>query len=244
MSSPSGLNPLWLICLALVLGVTIVTLIPVSISGGDTIKGSDWIGFAGSVLGGAMTIIAALIAWYAVQAQISAHERALDRTERQRRAEKEDAEKGAKACAVAALDTPLDVTAQLFAAIKASLDATTSDETDYWTRSFFECGELLRETLDGFTLKVVAGEMNAADRIQYLGVLAELSALATLLKIRPKNISHARLLRHLLSKEDDFVNAVKGLDMPTAAKFMHFALPETQRTAHQPSPPQHPATGE
>jgi hypothetical protein len=48
-----GLSPLWLISLALVLGTAIVVLIPVSISGGDAIKASDWIGFAGSVVSGA-----------------------------------------------------------------------------------------------------------------------------------------------------------------------------------------------
>jgi hypothetical protein len=45
----SGLSPLWLISFALVLGITVVALLPVSIAGGATIKGSDWIGFAGSV---------------------------------------------------------------------------------------------------------------------------------------------------------------------------------------------------
>lgn len=65
-----GLSPLWLISLALVLGTTIVALIPFSISGGETIKGNDWIGFAGNVVGGAITLLAAVMAWFAVQRQI------------------------------------------------------------------------------------------------------------------------------------------------------------------------------
>jgi hypothetical protein len=69
-----GLSPLWLISLALVLGTAIVVMIPVSISGGDAIKASDWIGFAGSVVSGAMTLIAATIAWFAVKRQIDASE--------------------------------------------------------------------------------------------------------------------------------------------------------------------------
>lgn len=67
---PSGLTPIWLISLALVLGTTIVVLIPAAIATGGPIKSSDWIGFAGNVVSGAMTIIAALIAWLAVQKQI------------------------------------------------------------------------------------------------------------------------------------------------------------------------------
>jgi hypothetical protein len=69
-----GLSPLWLISLAMVLGTAIVVLIPVSISSGDAIKASDWIGFAGNVAAGAMTLIAAAFAWFAVQRQIAAQE--------------------------------------------------------------------------------------------------------------------------------------------------------------------------
>jgi hypothetical protein len=65
-----GLSPLWLISLGLVLGCLIVVMIPVSIATGDNIKSSDWIGFAGSVTAGAVTLIAAGIAWFAVQKQI------------------------------------------------------------------------------------------------------------------------------------------------------------------------------
>jgi hypothetical protein len=44
-----GLSPLWLISLALVLGTAIVVMIPASISNGDAIKPSDWIGFAAAL---------------------------------------------------------------------------------------------------------------------------------------------------------------------------------------------------
>ncbi|MET4236584.1 hypothetical protein ABIA85_009900 [Bradyrhizobium sp. LA6.10] len=68
----SGLSPLWLISLAMALGTLIVTLLPVAIASGDTIKTSDWIGFAGNVVSGAMTLFAAAIAWHAVRQQIAA----------------------------------------------------------------------------------------------------------------------------------------------------------------------------
>jgi hypothetical protein len=71
----SGLSPVWLISLAMVLGTAIVVLLPASIAGGDAIKTSDWIGFAGNVVAGAMTIVAALVAWVAVQKQIGAQHR-------------------------------------------------------------------------------------------------------------------------------------------------------------------------
>jgi hypothetical protein len=71
-SNLPGLSPLWLISLAMVLGTTIVVMIPAAISGGDAIKANDWIAFAGNVLAGVMTLIAAVIAWFAVQRQIRA----------------------------------------------------------------------------------------------------------------------------------------------------------------------------
>jgi hypothetical protein len=56
-SNIPGLSPLWLIMLALALGVLIVVMIPVSIAGGDAIRWSDWIGFAAGVVSGAMTLL-------------------------------------------------------------------------------------------------------------------------------------------------------------------------------------------
>lgn len=69
-----GLSPLWLISLALVLGTLFLVVIRISIATGDTIKSSDWIGFAGNVVAGAITLFAAILAWFAVQRQITAQE--------------------------------------------------------------------------------------------------------------------------------------------------------------------------
>jgi hypothetical protein len=66
-----GLSPLWIISLAMILGVVILTFIPISIATGENIKSSDWIGFAGSIAAGFMTLVAAVVAWFAVQKQIS-----------------------------------------------------------------------------------------------------------------------------------------------------------------------------
>jgi hypothetical protein len=95
-----GLSPLWLISLAMVLGTLIVVMLPVSIATGDNVKSSDWIGFSGSVLSGAITLLAAVIAWFAVQRQISAQEdtekRAAQRLAEQRAIEMSNAKEAAK----------------------------------------------------------------------------------------------------------------------------------------------------
>jgi hypothetical protein len=46
-------------------------ILPFAIMGGDTVKGSDWIGIAGSIVGSAVTLTAAVIAWFAVKRQIN-----------------------------------------------------------------------------------------------------------------------------------------------------------------------------
>jgi heme A synthase len=67
-------------------------MLPVSITTGDDIKSSDWIGFSGRVLSGVITLLAAILAWFAVQRQIksrlNAQERAAERVaERERERE-------------------------------------------------------------------------------------------------------------------------------------------------------------
>ena len=71
----SGLSPVWLISLAMALGTAIVVLLPASIAGGDAIKTSDWIGFAGNVVAGAMTTWPRLSFWYWASKQIGAQQR-------------------------------------------------------------------------------------------------------------------------------------------------------------------------
>ncbi|UFS77200.1 hypothetical protein LPB73_07435 [Tardiphaga sp. 37S4] len=69
-----GLTPVWLISLGLALGVFLVMAVPLAITS-EAIKPSDWIGFGGSVVGGAFTLFAGITAWFAVQGQISAQDR-------------------------------------------------------------------------------------------------------------------------------------------------------------------------
>ena len=86
-----NLKPLWLIALAMVLGTFIVVTVPISIAGGDNIKSSDWIGFSGSIVAGVVTLFAAVLAWFAVQRQITALEDA-EKSAAARLAEQRDAD--------------------------------------------------------------------------------------------------------------------------------------------------------
>lgn len=64
-----GLSPLWLISLALVLGVFLATALPLVVLTKDALPG-DWLGFAGAIIGAGCTIFAGWLAYSAVQVQI------------------------------------------------------------------------------------------------------------------------------------------------------------------------------
>lgn len=71
-----GLGVFGAIALAGILAATNVFWVPFLFSP-DTIKFSDWLGLAGNILGAAMTLIAAIVAWRAVQMQINSQREAV-----------------------------------------------------------------------------------------------------------------------------------------------------------------------
>jgi hypothetical protein len=122
-----GLSPLWLISLAMMLGTLIVVMLPVSIATGDNIKSSDWIGFSGSVLAGAITLLAAVLAWFAVQRQINAQENAEKRAAR-RLAEQRDADmSNAKEAAKIVLTHPVHAAAAVMNVTGQYLEALAKE---------------------------------------------------------------------------------------------------------------------
>jgi hypothetical protein len=64
-----GLGTIGLIGLALALTALITIGVPISVSE-DTVAVKDWLGFAGNILGALVTLVAAYVAWRAVQNQI------------------------------------------------------------------------------------------------------------------------------------------------------------------------------
>lgn len=66
-----GLTPIAILSLSAVLAVLLSVGIPILLSP-EPVKLSDWLGFAGAVVAAPVTLAAAIIAWRAVQAQITA----------------------------------------------------------------------------------------------------------------------------------------------------------------------------
>jgi hypothetical protein len=65
----SGLTPIAILSLSAVLAAFLVVSIPILLAP-EPLKVSDWLGFAGAIIGAFVTLAAAIIAWRAVQAQI------------------------------------------------------------------------------------------------------------------------------------------------------------------------------
>ncbi|MET4071544.1 hypothetical protein ABID58_006358 [Bradyrhizobium sp. S3.2.6] len=76
MKWDQGLGVIGLLVLATVLALLLTLGIPIAVSK-DTVELKDWLGFAGNVLGACVTLLAAVIAWRAVQAQIASQRDAM-----------------------------------------------------------------------------------------------------------------------------------------------------------------------
>jgi hypothetical protein len=191
-----GLSPLWLISLALVLGTIIVVLIPVSIATGDKMKSSDWIGFAGSIAAGAMTLIAATLAWFAVQRQIKSQEdaekRAAQRAEEQRNAQMSNAKEAAKIVltqTVHAAAAVMNVTEQFLEALAA--DQPTSIGAQKYGGGSLHAHTVikprlekvmaqLRATMNHFAIAEAWKDLGIDDKSNYLMITATLHTVSSI----------------------------------------------------------------
>jgi hypothetical protein len=192
-----GLSPLWLISLAMVLGTLIVVMIPVSIATGDNIKSSDWIGFAGGVVVGAIALLAAILAWFAVQRQITAQEdaekRAAQRAAEQRAAEMSNAKEAAKIVltqTVHAAAAVTNVTEQYLEALMAEQKAFVPGVQEYGgghsnadaviRPKLDKAMAQLRATMNHFAIAEAWKDLGIDDKSNYLMVTATLHTVSNI----------------------------------------------------------------
>jgi hypothetical protein len=183
-----GLSPLWLLALAIILGVFIVVAIPISITTGDSIKSSDWIGFSGSVAAGAMTLIAAALAWFAVQrqiqAQLEADARAVQRLQQEQINEFENAKYAARivlAHTVHAAAAVMNITEQYLEASKEPPPRPGDREYGGGRRRTTAVKEQLnvvmtqlKATMSHFAVSEVWKDLDVEDKGNYLVVTSTL----------------------------------------------------------------------
>lgn len=162
-NSPT-LTPVWIIALATVLAAFLPMAVPYVFK--DDIRAADWLGFAGNVIVAGVALIAAVIAWSAVQAQIAAPDEA-----------REKAQAEAKFIAVVALSQPIHAASALLRAVSIAQAANTAAARDQWDGIVAICCEQVSAMLDHFALREISSELNPDDRALFLIIILQLSSM-------------------------------------------------------------------
>jgi hypothetical protein len=178
--------------LTLILGTSIVVMLPFSINGGDAVKSSDWIGFAGNVLAGVMTLIAAIVAWAAVQKQIEAGKESDERKRQHERDEKTRECDEAKFAATIVLTQPVHAAATVLNVAGQVLEAAAGGSGGPMAESvrpkliaeskkkYDGAMRALRATMDHFAIAQAWQGLSIDDRTNYLIVTATLHTIVTI----------------------------------------------------------------
>jgi uncharacterized membrane protein YccC len=145
---------------------------------------TDWLGFAGSVIGALVALVAAIIAWFAVQQQINAQRLAVEqeRIEEAERTEKQQAEAKFAGTVVLtqtvhAAAAALNVADQLLNAISRK---ALPKEIDDRKQKFKRVMQTLKATMDHFAIAQAWQGLGIDDKANYLTVTATLHTVMTI----------------------------------------------------------------
>jgi hypothetical protein len=161
---------------------------------------TDWLGFAGSVVGAGVALLAAIIAWFAVQQQIIAQRLATEqvRVDEVQRVEQQQAE--AKFAArivltqtVHAAAAALNVAGQLLelmarGAVRAQIEAKREE--------FKRIMQSLKATMDHFAIAEAWKGLSIEDKANYLIVTARLHTIMTIHENPPPRIEDITSIRN------------------------------------------------
>jgi hypothetical protein len=141
---------------------------------------TDWLGFSGSVIAGAMTLVAAIIAWFAVSRQILSQKEAVARAEYHAELAKQQHLQDAKIAATLAITQPMHVAATLLYSVRIAIAANTTASIDQWDLATKQACSQLAFTLEHFTLRDVARDLAIDDRAIYLILVSQLSSIVNI----------------------------------------------------------------
>jgi hypothetical protein len=230
-----GLSPLWLICLALALGITVDVLIPVTVA--ETLKFSDWIGFVGAVIAGAMTLVAGMIAWFSVQRQIKASEAAADLAFARPEEQREFEMASAKFAARVVLTHPVHAAAAAMNVTKRYLEAAAQEphqdphivglveyvapgrKTLAVRPDLDKAMKQLRAAMSHFAVAEAWKGLGAEDRANYFVVTSTLNTV-TNIHSDPPDISYTELVSNQHSIFTQFEIYVRAFDEELADVYL------------------------
>jgi hypothetical protein len=169
---------------------------------------SDWLGFSGSVVAGTVTLIAAIIAWFAVSQQIKSQEETVARAEFHAELAKQQRREDAKIAAILAIAQPMHAAATLLYSVRITIAANTTDSINQWDLAAKQACSQLAFTLEHFTLRDVARDLAIDDRAIYLILVSQLSSIVNIYHrppgILPREQSLAALHDQMAGLEMNF----------------------------------------
>ncbi|WP_256807149.1 hypothetical protein [Bradyrhizobium sp. Bra64] len=169
---------------------------------------ADWFGFFGSVIGACVTLIAAIIAWFAVQRQIRAAqaiELSRDEADASRK-EHEFAE--ARVVAGVLVTQTVHAAAALLFAVRKAIAATTHVDQMRWDTATDKARAQVEAHLLDPLLRDIAPQLKIPDRLHYLMIVHRLSTIVSMIKYDPGIVPrHRRLdaIRQTLQRMHHFV---------------------------------------
>jgi hypothetical protein len=141
---------------------------------------TDWLGFSGSVIAGAMTLVAAIIAWFAVNRQIHSQEESVARAEFHAEFARQHHLLDAKLAAVLAVTQPMHAAAMLLYSVRIAIAANTVQSKDQWDVATKQACAQLAFTLEHFTLRDIAGDLAIDARAMYVILVSQLSSIVNI----------------------------------------------------------------
>ncbi|WP_316228335.1 hypothetical protein [Bradyrhizobium sp. SZCCHNR1039] len=132
---------------------------------------ADWLGFAGSTIGAFMTLVAALVAWFAIQQQIAAPEMA-----------KHQSQQEAKYVGVVALAQVVHAASALLYAVRIAQAANTPTAITHWDSVVKQAFVQVEAMLNHFALRDIYSQMSIDDRLMFLMVILHLNTMTNIQK--------------------------------------------------------------
>lgn len=133
----------------------------------------SWAGFAGAIIAACLTITAtigaAVAAWFAVRAQISAPKEASKRAQAE-----------AKFIGVVALTQPIHAATALLYAVQVARAANTPAAQTQWDGVVTQACNQVKATLDHFALREISAELSPDDRVLFLIIILQLSSIVNI----------------------------------------------------------------
>jgi hypothetical protein len=188
---------------------------------------SDWLGFSGSVVAGAVTLIAAIIAWFAVQRQIKAQEQAEQRASERLAEQSEIAQTAAKDAARIVLTQTVHVAAAVMNVTEQVLEAA-AEPTVVGSVGYVKPGRLdlarakldkvmaqLKATMSHFAVAEAWKDLGSEDKGNYLIVTSTLHTVANFYE-NPPPIPYLEMVGNQYATTSKFALYLRAFDTELA----------------------------